>query len=71
MPQPSTEAPEVPVEEGQRRIALLRACIAKSRMSNSAYARDVLVRAPRSVRRWLAGDSPIPQAVLAFLERDR
>lgn len=65
-PQP-IQTPEVPIEEGQRRIALLRACIAKSGMSNSAYARDILIRPPRTIRRWLAGDAPIPHQVMAFL----
>ena len=48
-------------------VALLRAAIKASGLSASAYARDVLVRDPRTVRRWLKGDSPIPQSVVDFL----
>lgn len=50
-------------------VARLRAAIVASGLSASAYARQVLIRAPRTVRRWLAGDSPIPQAVREFLKR--
>lgn len=49
-------------------IAQLRAAIVASGLSVSAYARQVLIRDPRTVRRWLAGDSPIPQSVRDFLE---
>jgi hypothetical protein len=55
MPDPLTRAEQ---------IALLRQAIQSSGLSASAYARDVLTRDPRTVRRWLAGDSPIPRAVL-------
>lgn len=47
--------------------ALLRAAIAASGLTTSGYARNVLIRDPRTVRRWLAGTSPIPAAVLAHL----
>lgn len=47
----------------------LRAAIRRSGLSISAYARTVLVREVRTVQRWLAGDSPIPHAVLDFLAR--
>jgi hypothetical protein len=47
---------------------LLRAAIRNSGLTNSAFARDVLARDPRQVRRWLAG-RPLPDAVRAFLER--
>ncbi len=52
---------------------LLARVITASGLSASAFARDTLIRDPRTVRRWLAGDSPIPKAVkdhLATLERD-
>ncbi len=49
-------------------IALLRAAIERSGLSVSAFARDRLIREGRTVRRWLAGDSPIPQMVLDWLE---
>lgn len=36
------------------------------------YARDVLFRHPRTVHRWLAGESPIPKVVADSLTgRDR
>lgn len=51
---------------------LLARVIAASGLSAERYARDVLLRNPRTVRRWLAGDSPIPREVRAFLaKRDR
>lgn len=48
-------------------IEQLRHAIRQSGLSSSAYARQVLVREPRTIRRWLAGQSPIPAAVVAFL----
>jgi hypothetical protein len=49
-------------------IALLRAAIAASGLSARRYATEVLTRDERTVRRWLAGESPIPQAVLRYLQ---
>lgn len=37
--------------------------------STRQYATEVLTRDERTVRRWLAGDTPIPRAVVEFLER--
>ena len=48
-------------------IAQLRAAIDRSGLSASAYARSVLIRDPRTVRRWLSGTSPIPDAVREYL----
>jgi hypothetical protein len=48
---------------------LLRRAIERSGLSARAFAREVLLRDERTVRRWLAGDSPIPEAVLAFLRK--
>ena len=45
-------------------IARLREAIRASGLSITEYARSVLVRDPRTVRRWLAGDRQIPRAVL-------
>lgn len=42
---------------------LLRAVIEASGLSARRFAVQVLVRDERTVRRWLAGDSPIPKAV--------
>lgn len=51
--------------------AVLRRAIAASGMSARQYAVTVLLRDERTVRRWLAGDSPIPEAVVAFLNREQ
>lgn len=50
-------------------LARLRAAITASGLSATLYARQVLIRDSRTVRRWLAGDSPIPQSVIQFLEK--
>jgi len=70
------ETGEVLAERGKEltdalRQRLLRAGVAqvRVRMTTSAYARDVMIRDPRTVRRWLAGDSPIPQSVADLLTR--
>lgn len=47
---------------------LLEQRIEESGLRTSAFARDVLIREPRTVRRWLAGDSPIPNRVKEWLE---
>ena len=47
---------------------LLASAIEASGMSARQYAVEVLLRDERTVRRWLAGDSPIPAAVVRFLE---
>jgi hypothetical protein len=45
-------------------ISLLRDAIKASGLSARRFAVQVLVRDERTVRRWLAGDSPIPRAVV-------
>ena len=45
----------------------LRAHLARSGLSTTEYARYVVVRDPRQVRRWLAGTMPIPAAVAEWL----
>ena len=52
-------------------LARLRTAITASGLSVSLYARTVVIRDPRTVRRWLAGDSPIPQSVIDFLAKDQ
>lgn len=47
---------------------LVRAAIKHSRKSVTRFATEDLVREPRTVRRWLAGDAPVPQLVRRFLE---
>ena len=51
-------------------IARLREAITTSGLSVNQYAGTVLVRSPRTIRRWLAGDRQIPQAVLDHLNRE-
>lgn len=48
-------------------VELLRTAIERSGLSARAFAKDILLRDERTVRRWLAGDSPIPQAVIDWL----
>lgn len=48
-------------------VELLRRAIEASGLSNRKFATTVLMRSERTVRRWLAGDAPIPQAVLKWL----
>jgi hypothetical protein len=43
--------------------ALISAAIQVSRLSVRQFARDVLVREPRTVWRWLAGENALPAAV--------
>ena len=62
--------PDVPATRSEA-VALLRAAIQRAGLSASEYARTVLVRDPRTVRRWLSGQSPIPQAVLDLIQRER
>ena len=61
----TTPGPVLPVSDRAQLLAAIRA----SGMTAATYARSVLIRDPRTVRRWLAGDSPIPAAVLALLAR--
>ena len=50
-------------------LRLLREAVAASELTASDYAREILIREPRTLRRWLAGDSPIPDAVRDYLDR--
>ncbi len=50
-------------------VALLRSAIERSGLSARQYAMTVLLRDERTVRRWLAGEAPIPDPVLTFLEQ--
>lgn len=47
---------------------LLAKAIEASGLSARRFASEILLRDERTVRRWLAGDSPIPEAVLRFLK---
>lgn len=46
---------------------LLELAIAASGLSARQFAKTVVLRDERTVRRWLAGDSPIPDAVVDWL----
>jgi len=48
-------------------VALLRQRIEESGLSDRQFALQVLRRDDRTIRRWLAGDNPIPQVVMDFL----
>jgi len=48
---------------------LIRAAIDLSGLSARRFARDVLIRNERTIRRWLAGDSPIPAEARDWLTR--
>jgi hypothetical protein len=47
--------------------ALLSRRIEESGVSVNAFATDVLLREPRTVFRWLSGESPIPNRVRDWL----
>ncbi len=53
------------------RIDLLERRIDESGLKTGAFAREVLVREPRTVRRWLTGESPIPNRVLQWLQEPK
>jgi hypothetical protein len=50
-------------------IAKLRGDIAALNLSIENYARTVLLRDPRTVFRWLSGQSPIPKPVQEYLDQ--
>ncbi len=49
---------------------LLRAAIERSGLSARSFARDVLWRDERTVRRWLSGESPLPAVVADRLREE-
>ncbi len=56
------------IRTGTEAVELLEKRIQASGLSSSRFAVEVLVRDPRTVRRWIAGDAPIPRRVLDWLE---
>ncbi len=50
-------------------VTLLRQAIGLSGLSARRFAVDVLARDERTIRRWLAGDSPLPAVVVTRLQR--
>ena len=63
---PDTPDPSTPRQVAAR--ATLRAAIRSSGMPAEQYARRILIRDDRLVRRWLAGETAIPEAVITFLD---
>jgi hypothetical protein len=57
----------VPNRTRAEQIALLRAAIARTGLSNRQYAERVLMRDERTVRRWISGQQAIPAVVLRQL----
>lgn len=60
---------EMPDPTRAEQIARLRAAIDRSGLSVRRYATTVLMRDERTVRRWIAGEQPIPRAVVEYLSR--
>jgi hypothetical protein len=56
-------------DQQARARRLLERVIEASGLSARQYAVQVLIRDERTIRRWLAGDSPIPEVVIAHLEQ--
>ncbi len=52
-------------------VRLLENLIQESGLSTARFAFEVLVREPRTVRRWLDGSSPIPKRVQDWIEAPR
>lgn len=50
-------------------MALFERALAKSGLSLRSFAETVMVRDERTVRRWRAGDTPIPDVVTRKLEQ--
>lgn len=48
----------------------LRKAIQRTGLSNRQYAEAILTRDERTLRRWLAGQTPIPKQVLKFLAKE-
>lgn len=59
--------PKEPPKTRQEQIALLEQRISQSGLSARQFAMTVLIREERTLRRWIAGESPIPAKVLEFL----
>lgn len=58
-----TERPKTQAEW----VQLLEQRIAQSELSDTRFAREVLKRDPRTLRRWASGEQPIPSEVQDFL----
>lgn len=50
---------------------LLRQRVRESGLTQARFAREVLIRSPRSVKRWAAGETALPEDVRTFLEHPR
>lgn len=56
-----------PAEEQAEALATLRKVLESSGLSTEQYAERILLREGRTVRRWLADESPIPRVVCRWL----
>lgn len=61
-----TEA-ERRAEEQRLSLVALRDALQSSGLSTEDYAKHILLREGRTVRRWLADESPIPHVVCQWL----
>lgn len=61
-----TEA-ERRAEEQRLSLLALREAVKSSGLSTEDYAKHILLREGRTVRRWLKAESPIPQVVCQWL----
>lgn len=57
----------MPERTRAEQVETLRAAIRRSGLSHSAFARTVLLRDPRTLRRWISGKQHIPTVVLRSL----
>ena len=48
--------------------SLLREAVQRAGLSYEDFARRVLLRQSRTLRRWLSGESPVPAPVVQWLE---
>ena len=56
------------IETRAEEVALLRRRIEESGLSTGRFAVEILIRQPRTVRRWVADDGTIPKVVLDWLQ---
>ena len=55
----------------EHNVRALQLAIKASGLSARRFATDILMRDERTIRRWLAGQSPIPAAVQRWLEQTK
>lgn len=50
---------------------VVRAAIKASGLSATEWAKTVALREPRTVRRWVSGESPVPEVVIDWLREQK